>query len=110
MKLFRSEEHVRNWSGFRTGTDEGILTLPEVMQIFSSGLFTHRLDSNYVSRIHLYYEEVRQAFEKVAQGRAYWLIPKPYFVCPDCGYTAYGEAPETCQFCGAARNMFERVD
>jgi DnaJ-class molecular chaperone len=110
MKLFRSEEHVHNWSGFKAGSDEGILHLDEVMPIFSGGLFRRRLDSDYVSRIHLYYEEVRKAFEEAAKGRTYWLIPKPYFICPDCGYTAYGEAPETCQFCGTTGDKFKRVD
>ena len=110
MKFFRSEEHVLNWSDYTPGSEEGILTLSEMMVVFHSGLFTRRLDSDYVSRITLYYEDVRKAFEKAAQGRSWWLIPKPYFICPDCGYTAYGVTPEKCLFCGATGDKFERVD
>ena len=110
MKFFRSEEHCLNWNDFTPGSEEGILTLEESMQVFHSKLFTCRLDEDYVSRIPLYYEDVRQAFERVAKGRSYWLIPKPYFVCPDCGYTAYGDVPDKCLFCGATGDKFNRVD
>ena len=30
------------------------------------------------------------------------------FICPICGYTDEGEAPEFCPVCGAARESFQR--
>ncbi len=33
-----------------------------------------------------------------------------YYVCPVCGYTAEGEAPDTCPICSAAGKSFSRVD
>lgn len=29
------------------------------------------------------------------------------YVCPVCGYTAVGEAPDTCPICGAKKEMFK---
>lgn len=33
-----------------------------------------------------------------------------YYVCPVCGYTAEGEAPERCPVCGAKGSRFMKVD
>ncbi len=49
MNLFRSEEHVRNWSGFKSGTEEGIVELSVLAKLFSVYIFTRRLDPDYVS-------------------------------------------------------------
>ena len=36
MNLFRSEGHARNWSGFKTGTEAGLMPLGKLMTIFSA--------------------------------------------------------------------------
>jgi len=47
----------------------------------------------------------RQALESL--GRE---VPEgDYFVCPVCGYTHFGAAPEKCPVCGAAGSKFERI-
>ncbi|MCF8043166.1 MAG: rubrerythrin family protein [Desulfarculaceae bacterium] len=33
-----------------------------------------------------------------------------YYVCPVCGYTAEGEAPERCPVCGAKGSRFMKMD
>jgi rubrerythrin len=38
------------------------------------------------------------------------LKDEPYFVCLGCGYTVGGKAPEKCPVCGAAKDMFKRVE
>jgi len=58
MNLFRSEEHVRNWSGFKAGTEEGLNTLSDVAGLFSVNFFTKRLEPDYVSRIPDYLGEL----------------------------------------------------
>lgn len=58
MNLFRSEEHVRNWSGFKANTDEGINKLPDVVGLFSINFFTKRLEPDYVSRMPEYLMEL----------------------------------------------------
>ena len=50
MNLFRSEEHVRNWSEFRAGTDEGILPLSKMMALLSTSRHSAKFEGNYVAR------------------------------------------------------------
>lgn len=63
MNLFRSEEHVRSWSGFQPGTEEGLVPLPDLVQVFSGSLFTRRLDPDYVSRLQEYIQEFVQTVD-----------------------------------------------
>jgi hypothetical protein len=58
MNLFRSEEHIRNWSGFKAQSEEGIKKLSDVVGLFSTNFFTRRLDPDYVSRMQAYLMEL----------------------------------------------------
>ncbi len=62
--------------------------------------------ANKVEKVHhgLY----QKALETLEAGQE----PKtePYFVCPVCGYTAEGEAPEKCPVCGTPREKFMKVE
>jgi hypothetical protein len=73
MNLFRSEEHVRNWSGFKSGTEGGILTLPEVSHLFSGDTFTRRADPDYVSHGG-YVEPFIKALTELAKTRPFWSL------------------------------------
>lgn len=72
MNLFRSEEHVRNWSGFKAGTEEGIVPLSNMVELFSGRLFTRRLDSDYVSNMQQYLKELIEALHPAG---SFWQIP-----------------------------------
>jgi hypothetical protein len=73
MNLFRSEEHVRNWSGFKAGTEEGIVPLLDMAKIFSGSFFTKRLETDYVSHMREYMKEMIGAL----QGRgSFWQFPR----------------------------------
>jgi hypothetical protein len=73
MNLFRSEEHVRNWSGFKPGTAEGINKMSDIVGIFSGQFVTRRLDPDYASRMNDYLLE----FVGSLQGRgAFWQPPE----------------------------------
>lgn len=62
--------------------------------------------ANEVEQIHhRLFEEVLKA---VNGGQT--LENEPYFVCPVCGNTVAGAAPEKCPICGTARDKFKRVD
>jgi len=62
--------------------------------------------ANAVEEIHHgYFEEALKALEAGQQ-----LKDEPYFVCPGCGNTVVGEAPERCPICGAPKSMFKRVE
>jgi len=62
--------------------------------------------ANKVEKIHHgLYRKALELLEAGQEARA-----EPYFVCPVCGYTVAGEAPEKCPVCGAPRKMFKKVE
>jgi len=63
MNLFRSEEHVRNWSGFKADTEEGIVPMLDMAKAFSGNFFTKRLTTDYVSHMQEYSMELVGAFQ-----------------------------------------------
>lgn len=38
------------------------------------------------------------------------LKEEPYYICPVCGYTAEGKAPDKCPVCGAPASKFKKVE
>ena len=73
MNLFRSEEHVRNWSGFKADTEEGIVQLSDMVGLFSANFFNKRLDSDYVSHMQEYLMEVIGALK---DRGSFWQMPE----------------------------------
>ncbi len=62
--------------------------------------------ANAVEQIHHgLFEETMKAVDAGQQ-----LKDEPYFVCPVCGNTVGGEAPEKCPVCGAPGSKFKRVE
>ncbi|MBN1367936.1 MAG: rubrerythrin family protein [Dehalococcoidales bacterium] len=62
--------------------------------------------ANAVEKIHhgLYQE----ALKAVDAGQK---IPEaPYYVCPVCGNTVLGQAPDRCPICGAPGSKFKKID
>ena len=72
MNLFRSEEHIYNWSGFKPGTEEGIVSLPDIVRLFSGSFFTKRLESDYVSHMQEYLMEMMGTFQEMG---SFWQPP-----------------------------------
>ena len=77
MNLFRSEEHVRNWAGFKSGTDEGIVEMSALVKVFSGKLFTRRLDSDYFSNYQKYIGEFISAINEIGKARPFWSLQVP---------------------------------
>jgi hypothetical protein len=73
MNLFRSEEHVRNWSGFKADTEEGINPLSNVAGLFSISFFNKRLDPDYVSHLQEYLMELIGALKGMG---SFWQPPE----------------------------------
>jgi len=73
MNLFRSEEHIRNWSGFKADTEEGIKKLSDVVGLFSTNLFTRRLDPDYASRMQTYLMELTEILKGMG---SFWQPPQ----------------------------------
>jgi len=77
MNLFQSEGHVRNWNGFKPGTEEGIVDLPTLVKVFSGNLFTRRLDSDYVSNYQMYLGQFIAAIGEIGKVRPFWSPKAP---------------------------------
>jgi len=73
MNLFRSEEHVRNWSGFKPGTEEGINPLSGIVELFSGPFFTKRLDPDYASHMQNYLMELIGVLKTMG---SFWRPPE----------------------------------
>jgi hypothetical protein len=72
MNLFWSEEHVHNWSGFKSGTEEGIIPLLDMAKVFSGNFFRRRLDADYVSNMREYEMEV---VGTLRNRGSFWQLP-----------------------------------
>jgi hypothetical protein len=75
MNLFRSEEHIRNWASFVEGTDDGITSLPDMVKLFSGPYFRRRLDSDYVSHMFEYAQEMMATMKELGKTGPFWKRP-----------------------------------
>jgi hypothetical protein len=76
MNLFRSEEHIRNWAGYKKDTDEGITPLPDMLKLFSGPYFKRRLDPDYVSNMRGYAREMIAVMKEIGKTGPFWKRPK----------------------------------
>jgi hypothetical protein len=76
MNLFRSEEHVRNWARFDPATTEGIITLPNLVKLFSGPYFRRRMDLNWVSKSREYAREMVATMAEIGKTGPFWHRPK----------------------------------
>ena len=60
--------------------------------------------ANTVEKVHA------DLYQKLLDNLGGDLGDFAYYVCPVCGYTAEGEAPERCPVCGAKGSRFMKVD
>ena len=72
MNLFRSEEHVRNWSGFKSGTEEGIVGLSVLAKLFAVDTFIRRLEPGYVSHVQEYRVARNAAWGEIMKMSPFW--------------------------------------
>jgi len=77
MNLFRSEEHIRSWARFDPVTEEGILSLAKLAELFSGNLFRRRLDPDYVSQNKQYLQEFLAELAELGKTRPFWQ-PGPH--------------------------------
>jgi hypothetical protein len=77
MNLFRSGEHVRNWSGFKSGTGKGIVELSVMAKLFSGNFFTRRSDPDYFSHRQEYRGGYFAALAEMGKRRPFWSPPAP---------------------------------
>lgn len=76
MHFFRSEEHLRNWAGYDADTEDGIITLPDLMKLFSAEMFRRRLDPDYVTtREEKYRASFLELLIEMGKTGPYWVPP-----------------------------------
>jgi rubrerythrin len=62
--------------------------------------------ANAVEEIHY---NMYQAMLKAVKAKQA-IKEEPYFVCPVCGNTVAGNAPDICPICGTPGNMFKKIE
>ena len=75
MNLFRSEGHARNWRGFKGEAEGGLLTLPQVLAIFSDPMFRVRGASDYLSQYPALRKGFLRTLAQVTRDSAFWAVP-----------------------------------
>lgn len=62
--------------------------------------------ANEVEQIH--HRLFQAALKDLESGQA--LSDEPYFVCPVCGNTVEGSAPDRCPICGTPGSKFKKIE
>jgi hypothetical protein len=75
MNFFRSEGHIRKWAQFDSRNEEGIISLQDLVKIFSGELFRRRLDPDYFSHIQEYRKERVVTLKEIGKVGPFWLPP-----------------------------------
>jgi hypothetical protein len=74
MVFFRSEEHLRNWAQFDPNTEGGIISLPDVVKLFSGSFFTRRMDKDYVSKMPEYMNDMAETLKGLKNAGSFWKM------------------------------------
>jgi len=72
MNLFRSEEHVKNWTFYDPVSAESIMPLSKWALAFSGPLFRKRLEPDYLSRTKEYASEMFSSLKKMGKAGPFW--------------------------------------
>ncbi|HNV64878.1 MAG: hypothetical protein WBK44_10005 [Smithellaceae bacterium] len=76
MTFFRSEEHLRNWTQFKLGMEEGIFSLPDLLKLFSGQMFWRRLAPDYFTRMREYAVEWITTMQEIGKAGPFWSLKK----------------------------------
>ena len=74
MNLFRSEEHVRNWSLYDLESADGIMPVRHYGTLFGTGLFRQRVEPDYVLRLPQLAVEWMAALAKLGKTGPFWRL------------------------------------
>ncbi|UCH87545.1 MAG: hypothetical protein JSU97_03955 [Dehalococcoidia bacterium] len=72
MNLFRSEEHVRNWSLYDPESTDGTMPLADYVTLFSTSLFRERLQPDYLLRLPQFFPELMATLAKLGKAVPFW--------------------------------------
>jgi hypothetical protein len=72
MNLFRSEEHVKNWSSYNPISEEAIMPLARWAMAFSGSMCRDRLGPDILSRRSQYRSELLHALQELGRTGSFW--------------------------------------
>jgi len=72
MNLFRSEEHVRNWSVYDPISEESIMPLADWAQVFGGPMMRTRLEPDCLSRTQENMGAFFGALAKLGRAGSFW--------------------------------------
>lgn len=72
MNLFRSEEHVKNWSSYNSVSEEAIMPLADWALAFSGSMIRDRLAPDILSRRSEYLSELLRTLEELGRTGPFW--------------------------------------
>jgi hypothetical protein len=74
MNFFRSEEHLRKWEGFREKKKGGIISLEDLMRLFSGPYFKNRRNPEYFSNMGQYLADMIARLDTLKEAGDYWRM------------------------------------
>jgi len=74
MNLFRSEEHAENWQGFAAVGRAGIISLADLLTIFSIPYFTQRLNGDFIARMKEYHHKMTTVLKEIGKRNPLWAL------------------------------------
>jgi hypothetical protein len=74
MNFFRSEEHLRNWEGFQEKKKEGIISVSDLMRLFSGPYFTKRREPEYFSHMVEYLADIIAKLDTLEHAGSYFRL------------------------------------
>lgn len=75
MHVFRSEEHLKNWAQFDSETQDGMVQLKDLVELFSIGFFQKRLEPDYFSHQGEYMADFFPTLKKIGKSGPFWIPP-----------------------------------
>jgi len=72
MNLFRSEEHVLNWSSYDPTSADGTMPLKDYAELFGGGMFRERLAPDYLPRMMQLAGEWLGTLVKMGKTGPFW--------------------------------------
>jgi len=87
----------------------------EFKQMYPEMIDTAKAEGNKTAeRTFNYANEVEKVhaalYKKLFDGLGSSQDNYPYYVCPTCGYTSEGNAPDVCPVCNVKGTLFKRID
>ena len=72
MNLFRSEEHVENWSQYDPISQESIMPLADWAHVFSGPLARTKLEPDCLSRVPEYMADLFGRLAALGRSGSFW--------------------------------------